>query len=248
MARQVVSNLGLQPTIEVRRVTGDVKVEGWDKPDLEASGDDPRVDRDTDVIAISGVGDVEVCMPRTANLRISSLVGDLSLKDLAGNVEIAGLAGELSVTNVTGSLSMRGATISASAQRGWSAGESGNDSRRNLTDAQGIVGAVSRAAQRATEARRRAEEKINAADRKLQRVLGKRASIAGGFRGRRAVQGRDVIQTSEPATEEERLAILKMVQSKKITAVQADLLLAALEGQKAETTEAGPQGAEDGRR
>jgi glycerol-3-phosphate dehydrogenase len=72
---------------------------------------------------------------------------------------------------------------------------------------------------------RRAETKARAAEVR-----------ARGWQGRVVIGGRTVVNVTgskpetDPVTDDERLTILKMLQEKKITIEQAEILLAALEG------------------
>lgn len=79
-----------------------------------------------------------------------------------------------------------------------------------------------RAEQRAEEVRRRAEERVES------RMRGK-VNVGVG-RWNWDISPKGPIPPIPPASEEERLAILKMLQEKKITAEDADKLLSALEG------------------
>ena len=78
---------------------------------------------------------------------------------------------------------------------------------------------------RVQAAMRRAETKARAAEVR-----------ARGWRGRVVIGGRTVVNVTgskpetDPVTDDERLTILKMLQEKKITIEQAEILLAALEG------------------
>jgi hypothetical protein len=80
-----------------------------------------------------------------------------------------------------------------------------------------------RAAEKAQDARRRFEERVEG------RVKGKVNVGVGRWNWDLAPKGASVSPKPQ-ATEEERLVILKMLQEKKITADDADKLLAALEG------------------
>lgn len=91
--------------------------------------------------------------------------------------------------------------------------------------------ATQRAAKRAEETARRAERH---AERQVRRWGGKVNFGPGpswdfGLKGMPSPPG---VPKSEPVADEERMAILKMLQEKKITAEQAEQLLRALEGGK----------------
>ncbi|HLF75321.1 MAG TPA: hypothetical protein VI524_13285 [Anaerolineales bacterium] len=86
--------------------------------------------------------------------------------------------------------------------------------------------ATARAAKRAEEAARRVERQVERRARRWRGTAG-----AGGWEWDLNPQNAPPPH-AEPVAEEERLAILKMLQEKKITAEQAEQLLSALEGER----------------
>lgn len=86
--------------------------------------------------------------------------------------------------------------------------------------------ATSRAAKRAEEAARRAERH---AERHVRR-WGAKVNVGSWDFGPKGMPTPPGIPKSEPVADEERMAILKMLQEKKITSEQAEQLLKALEG------------------
>jgi hypothetical protein len=101
-------------------------------------------------------------------------------------------------------------------------------------DWSGFGDRISRRVEQATE---RAQRKIEAASRKVNKRLAtpNAADVAKLF-GDRALELEFIFERradspkSPQASDEERLAILKMLQEKKITAEEAEKLLSALEG------------------
>lgn len=86
---------------------------------------------------------------------------------------------------------------------------------------------TARAARRAEEAARRAERHV---ERQARRWTGKVTFGQSWDFGPRGVPASPGAARSEPVSDAERLAILKMLQDKKITSEQAEQLLKALEG------------------
>jgi hypothetical protein len=87
--------------------------------------------------------------------------------------------------------------------------------------------ATSRAAKRAEEAARRAERH---AERQARRWGGAGKSGPWSWEFNSSGIPKPPPPPSEPVADEERMAILKMLQEKKITSEQAEQLLRALEG------------------
>lgn len=103
--------------------------------------------------------------------------------------------------------------------------------KRALEKAQMRTDGLSRRAEARVEAAmRRAEAKGRAAEIRARKIHGRHAS------GRVIIGGTEMFSFStdrkpvEPVSDDERLAILKMLQEKKISAADAEKLLAALEG------------------
>jgi hypothetical protein len=80
------------------------------------------------------------------------------------------------------------------------------------------------------QAARRAEEKMRRAEDKMRRVESRARNHPHVMFGWDPSARPASEPAGEPVSDEERLAILKMLQEKKITSEEADKLLAALEG------------------
>ena len=98
------------------------------------------------------------------------------------------------------------------------------ETERALQQAKRAQAKAERAAERAQAKVKRAAER---AQRRVERQAEKADKRWGGARRKRWTASR---QTSEPVTEEERVAILRMLAEGKITAEEANKLLEALEG------------------
>jgi len=129
--------------------------------------------------------------------------------------------------------------VSDRADAGEFAEEFGNFAGLNF-DWSGLGEHISRQVERATsQAARRAEEAARRAERHAERHARKWKANVNVGRWNWDLGPNGIVKPptppappSEPVAEEERMAILKMLQEKKITAAQAEELLAALEGGK----------------
>ncbi|MFZ1040615.1 MAG: hypothetical protein WCA79_12575 [Anaerolineales bacterium] len=245
MTTQTLS-LGSKPEIGITNVGGDLIVEGWERADLEARSDDaPRIEQDGDEVTLSCRSDLKISLPRNANLTISYVGGDLKAENLDGNVELSFVGGDVALQNITGEVSLEGVI----------GGETKTENVRKITMGMqgGHVGAnVSAKVQRKVdEAMRRADRKIREAEQKLRQAhsdhLQSRMQDIEQLRMHHTGQPipprdpssrpfnfglntSEAEEASQPVSDEERMAILKMLQEKKITSEEADKLLAALEG------------------
>ena len=245
MTTQTLS-LGSKPEIEITSVGGDLTVEGWERADLETRSDgSPRIEQDGDEVTLSCGSDLKVSVPRGASLTISYVGGDLKVENLDGNVEVSFVGGDVMLQNITGEVSLKGVI----------GGETQTENVRKITMGVqgGHVGAnVSVKVQRKVdEAMRRADRKIREAEQKMRQAhsahLQSRMQNIEQLRMHHAGQPvppsepssrsfnfglntSDAEKASQPVSDEERMAILKMLQEKKITSEEADKLLTALEG------------------
>lgn len=120
--------------------------------------------------------------------------------------------------------------VSNNAAAGESADEFGNFAGLNF-DWSGFGERISRRVEQATaRATKRVEEAARRAERHARH--GKRGLTFGRWNWDFDSKGNPPPPPSEPVSEDERMAILKMLAEKKITAEQAEQLLAALEGGK----------------
>jgi len=245
MTTQTLS-LGSKPKIEISNVGGDLTVEGWERTALEARSDDsPRIEQEGDKATLSCGSDLNVSVPRGASLTISYVGGDLEVENLDGTVEVSFVGGDVVLQNIAGEVSFVGVI----------GGETKTENVRKIT--MGIQGGnvsahVSAKVQRKVdEAMRRADRKIRAAEQKMRQAhsahLESRMQNIEQLRMHHAGQpippsepssrrfnfGLNTPEAEEgnqPVSDEERMAILKMLQEKKITSEEADKLLTALEG------------------
>ena len=233
MTTQTLS-VGSKPQIEITNVGGDLAVQGWERTDLEARSDDsPRLDQDGNDITLSCGSDLNVSMPRGANLTISYVGGDLKIENLDGEVELSFVGGDVVLQNMPGHVSLEGViggeTYAQNVQKITMEAQRGN-----------VSADVSAKIQRkVNEAMRRADRKLREAERKLQHAHSEHLDFGLHYipprppsspRWNAGLNPSDAENTNPPVSDEERMTILKMLQEKKITSEEADKLLAALEG------------------
>ncbi len=230
MATQTLS-VGPNPRIEIDRVGGDLVIKGWERADVEVSDDDAQIEHDNGMVTVSCGGDLNLSAPHGASLTVGIVGGDLRLENLDGLVEVSIVGGDAVLRNLTGQVELHGSV--------------GGDTRLENVDKvsmnarkKGLGPDISERVRRQVEkAARRAEQKMRRAEIKIQQAghRAHRAHVRANFEmGRRKWDGTPGSfppgGINEPVSDEERMAILKMLQGKKITAEEADKLLAALEG------------------
>ena len=209
--------------VEVEQVGGDLEVEGWSQPDVQVRGDHVQIRKGAGAILITSGGNLVVSMPSGAKLVLTSIGGNVRVQDMAGIVELQLVGGDVTLRNLTGQVRLSGpiggethlenvTSVSMNPAKAG-AGTDGNEDRRRK---------VEEAARRAVEKLKRAEQKA------LQHSQMRSHRFDTGRWKYRA--GPDTFAPVQPVSEEERVAILRMLHDKKITAEQADQLLTALEG------------------
>ncbi len=225
-------SLGSNPILEIEHVGGNVTVDGWEKPELQAQGDDIHIDQSDGSLKISCDSDLKLSLPRTTKLTTSYIGGDLKAENLDGPMEISFVGGDVTLRNLKGQVSLNGlvggdtrmenvSRVSMDANQPGAGPDISDQIRRK----------VEHAAHRAEQKMRRTETKIKNAEHKLQRHAQIRANIDVGRWKWNVTPGFvPPVSINEPVTDEERMTILKMLQEKKITSEQADKLLAALDG------------------
>lgn len=210
--------------VEVERVGGDLQAQGSDGADVQAAGDQVRIEKRSGAVAISCGGDLKLSIPRGAHLSAGAVGGDVRLQDLSGNVELGLVGGDAVLLNLSGPVQLNGMVggdthmenVSNISMRPGNtpAGFDGGDRVRRKAD---------QVSQRVDEKLRRAEEKIRRAESRARHRPHVLFGVDVPSRSAAAPAG-------EPVSDEERLTILRMLQEKKITSEEADKLLAALEG------------------
>jgi hypothetical protein len=224
--------LGPNPFLDIEHVAGDVIMEGWDKTELQAQGDEIHIEQSEGSLNISCDGDLKLSMPRGIKLTISYVGGDLRAENLDGPLEVSFVGGDALLKNLKGPVSLNGmiggdtklenvARASMEAHEHATVPDISDHVRRK----------VEQATRRAEQKMRRAEQKIKNAENKLHQHARVKAHIDIGRWKWNATPGSfPPVGMSEPVSDEERMTILKMLQEKKISSEQAAQLLSALEG------------------
>jgi len=231
MATQTLS-LGSNPVLEIEHVSGDLFMQGWEKAELQAQGDNIHIEPSVGSLNISCDGDLKLSMPPAMKLIVSFVGGDLKAENLDGPMDVAFVGGDAILRNLKGEVSLNGlvggdtklenvSRISMHANK--------NGAGPDISDH--VMHKVEQATRRAEQKMRRAESKIKSAEHKLHHHAHIRADIdAGRWKWNVTPGSFPPAAVNEPVSDEERMTILKMLQEKKITSEQADKLLSALEG------------------
>ncbi len=217
--------------VKVQRIGGSLKVEGWDRQEVEAEGDLVELGQEEDAITAGSGSDLSLKVPRGAQLQIGFVGRNLEMRELSGPVEISFVGADAALSNLSGEVTFRGMVGGRTRLENVSrvaTGASGFGSLGGVGDL--AWHKVEKAMGRAEEQRRRFEKKIRSAERKLERVRVGLESEGGRWTWRHGDFPFHGTEEASPATDEERTMILKMLQEKKITAEEADRLLQALEG------------------
>jgi hypothetical protein len=216
MTKQTIS-LAPDEAVELQRIGGDLHVEGSDQQDLRATGELVTIERRSGTAVVSCAGDLKIFMARNSRLTLGSIGGDLDLEDLTGTVEIGMVGGDVALRNLTGAVrlvGMIGGDVHMENVGNVSVNSPKAGERFNSAD---LV------RRRVDHATRQAEARIRRAEQRVHQV-----SLAYG-QPDAASHDRPPAEPVNPAGEEERIAILRMLQEHKITSEQAEKLLAALD-------------------
>ena len=231
MTTQTLS-LGSNPVLEIENAGGDVIVESWERTELQAQGDNIHIEQSDGSLNITCDGDLKLTMPRATRLTVSFVGGDLRAENLDGPLDVSFVGGDAILRNLKGQVSLNGlvggetklenvSRVSMNANKGGASSDISAHVRHK----------VEQATRRAEQKMRRADSKIKIAEHKLHRYAKVNAHIDMGRWKWNVTPGYfPPGAMNEPVSDEERMAILKMLQEKKISVEEAEKLLAALEG------------------
>lgn len=92
------------PNLYVATVPDDLRVAGWERPELVArtSGETLTVDANEGRIQIACDESLVLYLPRRSNLHVEAINGDVSLQALSGQVTIGQVSGDASLRDVSG--------------------------------------------------------------------------------------------------------------------------------------------------
>ena len=212
--------------VEVEQVGGNLEVEGGSHPDVQARGDHVQIEKRVGLILITCGGDLVVSMPEHANLLLGSIGGNVKVQDLAGSVELRFVGGDVTLRNLNGAVRLSGSVGGATRL------ENVADVSVNSAKASGSNDATETRRQIVEKVARRAAEKFKRAEQKVLQHSQVRSHRfeTGRWKYRAGPDAFESIQPEQVVSDEERVAVLKMLHEKKITAKQAEELLTALEG------------------
>src|SRR5512138_1316537 len=101
-------SVGPDEIIEVERVGGDLQVQGWDASEVQAAGDQVRIEKRSGAVAISCSGDLKLSVPRAARLSAGKIGGDARLEALSGNIKLGLVGGDAVLLNLSGPVQLNG--------------------------------------------------------------------------------------------------------------------------------------------
>ncbi len=204
--------VGTGDAIEINQVGGDLVIQGWERAELQARGDRIRIEKKEGAVALTCSGDVVAHLPQAARLSVNGVGGDVKIENISGSVELGLVGGDASLVNLSGPVQLNGPL-------------GGDTHMENVTKLSmgSIVGRPDfnlgeRIRQKVEHATRRADLRV------------KRVEDRGRFRPSGVPAEATTMPVQEPVSEEERMAVLRMLQDKKITSEQAEKLLSALDG------------------
>lgn len=217
MSKQTIP-VNPQDALEIRQVGGDLTLQGWDRQELQASGDVVHIEKGDRSISVASGGDLALSVPRGMSVILRSIGGDAKIQNLSGDIELGLVGGDANLNDLTGSIRMAGSIggdITMQNVARVSMSYAGKGSEFDVGD---------RIRRKVEQATQRAERKLRRAQVRIHQAEGVR------WKYNSASDASPASQPGEPVSEEERMAILRMLQEKKITSEQAEKLLAALEG------------------
>jgi hypothetical protein len=101
MKQQTVT-VNLTPNVSIESIPGDLRVAGWDRPEImvKTDGDILKIATEADPIVISCDEDLILYLPRSANLNVEKVAGDAILQAINGPVTLGPVAGDLTVNDL----------------------------------------------------------------------------------------------------------------------------------------------------
>ena len=89
---------GETPRVHIEAVGGDLRLRGWDRPEVAAQGDEARLSKEGEEAALlSGSGDLSARVPWQATIDLGSVGGDAKITDLGGALSIGKVGGDLAL-------------------------------------------------------------------------------------------------------------------------------------------------------
>ncbi len=223
MAKQTLP-VSAEDSLSINQVGGDLTVDGWDRQELQASGDVLHVERDGRSLAVTSGGDLSMSVPRGMSISLRTIGGDVTMQNLSGVLELGLIGGDANLRNLSGRVQLNGAI----------GGETHMENVANVSVNSAARGPGSDFGDQFGERiRRQIQHATERADRKIKRAQAKMYKAqfdSGRWKYNSGSDAASPAPSGDPVSDEERMAILRMLQEKKITAEEAEKLLAALEG------------------
>lgn len=207
-------------SLDIDQVGGDLAVQGWDRQELQASGDVVRMERGEHSITVRSGGDLSLSIPRGMRVLLGNVGGDVAMQGLMGDVELRLVGGDASLRDLSGQVHLNGVIGGETHMENVASVSVSTASKASDID---ISDRIRRKIQQATD---RADRKIRRAQEKLNRYHFDESR----WKYNSGSDAPSAAPAGEPVSEEERMMILRMLQEKKITSEEADKLLSALEG------------------
>jgi hypothetical protein len=116
---QITLDVSPTASLHIQSVAGDLRVTGWDRPQLAAESDGERslhVEQQGDALTLRADGDCTVRLPRGAALRLDNVSGEARLKNLDGAISILNVSGDLSLRQ-TGPVDVQSVSSDLSAKK-----------------------------------------------------------------------------------------------------------------------------------
>ena len=190
--------------IELEQVGGDLEVEGWSQPNVQAHGDHVQIQKRTGSILITCGGDLAVSMPEHVNLLLNNIGGNVKVQGLAGSVELRLVGGDVTLRNLTGAVRLSGNVGGATHM------ENVADVSVNSAKASGGFDATETRRQIVEKAARRAVEKLKRAEQKALQHSQVRSHRfeTGRWKYRAGPDAFASVQPEQVVSDEERVAVL----------------------------------------
>lgn len=95
--------VGDAPIIVLRRITGDLTISGWDRPELQIRGrarHDPQIEQIGETIQVDTQGDCVIQAPLQSEFHIKQIDGDAAIRMVLGALELDRINGDFNLSSV----------------------------------------------------------------------------------------------------------------------------------------------------
>jgi hypothetical protein len=100
--KQQTVTVSSTPNVCIESIPGDLRVAGWDRPEImvKTDGDEMNIASQVDPIVISCDEDLILYIPRATNLIVKKVAGDAILQAINGAVMIGPIAGDVTINDL----------------------------------------------------------------------------------------------------------------------------------------------------